>query len=112
MLLIRNYLIHYGFFNNFPTIEQSEENESVLKIAEVYSEGNNNYLLTILLTLKDTLSIEFTYNESLMRKEYVEMFEVHIKKYTQTAALMKNVVDIKCPAVAGRCGKRKIIKYI
>lgn len=66
-------------FNNFPISEQTEKEEQLLKIENIYSEGNNNYLLTILLTLQDKLNIEFTYNSNLIEEEYINMICLHIR---------------------------------
>ncbi len=66
-------------FNNFPITEQSEKQEHILQIKSVSSEGNNNYLITILLTLKDTLSVEFTYNSSLIASAYIHQIKDHIR---------------------------------
>lgn len=66
-------------FNNFPVTKQSEDESKELTIQDQTSIGNTNYLLTIHLVLKETLSMFFSYNSNLVEEQYIQMMCTHIK---------------------------------
>ncbi|MEM0578419.1 amino acid adenylation domain-containing protein [Flavobacterium polysaccharolyticum] len=66
-------------FTNYPSKSGDSSRKPVLEIDSVNVKENNNYLLSIQPMLKDKLTIDFTFNSSIMDKAFVQMITEHFR---------------------------------
>ncbi len=66
-------------FENYPFNKLIASNDWGLQIEDVQTYDKNNYPLTILVGLTETLHVRFSYNQTLLAKEYMDMIIGHFK---------------------------------
>ncbi len=67
-------------FENYPIAEAVNKKEQFLKIGNVESQEQSNFLLNISVEERGSLEVTFRYNDDLMPVEYVESMKSHFEQ--------------------------------
>ena len=82
-------------FENYPDQQENKE-EHILPIEKAQAEESSNYLLSVIVELRQQLEVKFKYNSSLLTDEYTQQIANHfIQVLEQLAAGKEKLSEIE-----------------